>query len=243
LSLFNRGPENESNLVTYYLGEDDLHPKIQGAFEWFKEDVLPFFHNDCQDKIMLAGGALRSLFTDTSIRDYDVYADINTIEKLSDNHYAVLASKHGGWTRISNTARSYTYKRMFFNPLEQKIDHSLVNFIKTPYVTPQSVIETFDFTVCMCAITKDQITYHPDYFVDLATRVLRVNSLEDPLSTLWRVQKYNKLGYTMSQEEMWKTVEAVHDLGTLPRIVDEGEKTKASLKENVMTLEEVFRSS
>lgn len=230
-----------TDLITYYKSED-MHPRLAGAFDWFDENVLQYIGAGAnKDNVILAGGALRSYFTDTPVRDYDIYGILDQL------NIGVTFGPHlsqGDWGLVSETDLSWTYRRLSYDPLSSAIDKRAFNIIKKPAITPQAVIQMYDFTVCMCAITNEMITYHPDYFTDLATKALRINNPDDNLATLWRLQKYVKLGYTIGREDLWKIAESIHDLNDLPRIIKETEdKSRISLKENVKTLAEVFRSS
>lgn len=238
MGLFNRTNPVESNLVTYYKEDHPLHPQFKNAFDWYAEEVLAHVSPDWHDDFVLAGGALRSHFTKTPVRDHDIYFNAKALGKFIENNTAALVNGHV-WSRVSETEQSWTYKKLDYDGAGQKMIDITFNIMKQSYESREAVINRFDYTVCMCAIQKGAITHHPDYFVDLSTKSLRINNPEDALSTLWRLQKYVKMGYTIEREDLWELVESIHELNALPSVIS-GEKS--NLK-NVKTLEEIFRSS
>lgn len=238
MGLFNRTDPVESNLVTYYKEEDGLHPQFKNAFDWFAENVLTHVADGWQEDFVLAGGALRSYFTSTPVRDFDIYLNAKALGQFTNNYTDALKMSHS-WTKMSDTDLSWTYKKLDYNTEKQRLDDITFNIMKQSYESREEVISRFDYTVCMCAIQKGAITHHPDYFTDLATRSLRANNLEDALSSMWRLQKYIKLGYTIDRDDMWELAEAIHELNVLPTLV----KTKDDKAHNTKTLEEIFRAS
>lgn len=243
MGIFNRTDQTESNLITCYKGEDGLHPQFKNAFDWYEETVLTHIVDGWHDEVILAGGALRSYFTSTPVRDFDIYLNEKTLKQFTDNFSSGLKLSHS-WAKISDTELSWTYRKMDYDTATQELLNVTFNIMKRPYASREEVINPFDFTVCMCAIQKDALTYHPDYFIDLVTKSLRVNNPEDALSSLWRTQKYGKMGYSISREDLWELTESIHELNALPTIVTiTDDKAKHSLKTSVKTLEEIFRSS
>lgn len=226
---FSFGSNKVSDMMeTYYKDEDGLHPRLSAAFDWAQKEVFDMIDDD--EHVILAGGALRSFFTDTPVRDFDIYS---LGKEVSNSKYT-----SSGYARESKTERSEVWKRVYAETGGVRL--STFNIITDKiYNSPQEVISNFDFTVCMCAITPEQITYHPDYFLDLTTKKLRLNDPSDILSSFWRLQKYNKLGYTMDREELWSMIEQVHDLPNLPQI-----KVNSSSPATTTTpLTDIFRSS
>lgn len=235
---------SKPNYQTYYATEDDLHPRLVAAFEWYHKFLDECIGATYSDQVTLAGGALRSFFTDTPVRDYDLYCSPNAIASATDIFPDLLRSYSAPWTKTSDTNFSFTYKRMAYDPANAKFMDNALNIMKQPYTSMEDVIDRFDFTVCMCAISEGAIVFHPDYFTDLATRQIRINNPEDPMASMWRIQKYIKLGYSIDRKELYKLCEELHELEKFPTLVkDEKEKNLRSLKETPKTLEEIFRSS
>lgn len=230
--------------MTYYKDEDGLHPRLNDAFKWWDEISTRYISTTYRDQAVLAGGALRSFFTETPVRDYDIYLTPAGLTGLTAQFNDFFQASNSGWAKTSETDISYTFTKLDYDPTNQKIDDAKFNINKKPFTTHDSVIDSYDFTVCMCAISPSAVVYHPDYFIDLSTRRLRVHNPGDPFSSLWRLQKYIKMGYTIDRTELWKMAEGIHQVETLPAIVDKKEdKYRRALKENAKTLEEIFRSS
>lgn len=246
MGLFSKGSgalSDDRSLITFYAEEDNLHPQIKAAFDWYNDFLLKNIEQTYRDnQVVLAGGALRSFFTQTPVRDYDLYVTPDVSNKFKTNSVSDILVGYQ-WSLISETTLSWLYRKLEYDEKNQQLTNIDINLIKKPYITLDDVINNFDYTVCMCAISNSTIVYHPDYFTDLATRQLRVNNPSDPLSSLWRMQKYIKLGYSINREDLWSLTEEIHE-ADLPRLVKtQEEKQKISLKENVKTLNEVFRSS
>jgi len=64
------------------------------------------------------------------------------------------------------------------------------------FASLKDAIAAFDFTVCCAAVSLEDVFVHEFFFDDLAGRRLAINSLPFPLSTLERMQRYIKKGYT-----------------------------------------------
>lgn len=77
------------------------------------------------------------------------------------------------------------------------INKKRFELIKIFFPTPTATIQEFDFTVCCCAVDIKDVYMHEDFFADLAGRRLVVNKLPFPLSTLQRLQKYIRKGYSI----------------------------------------------
>lgn len=233
------------DMVTYYRGED-IHPALEKVFEWADINVFRYLPEETTP--ILAGGALRAYFTGTPARDYDIY--FPTQAKYAKCVGGLYAPK---WRKLeSNTKEStvYQFSQVGIDHSDAKIPMLHIgtyNFIHRKfYDTPADVIAAYDFVACMCGVSKDQISFHPDYFIDLQTRTLRINNIEDPLNTLWRVQKYNGYGFKMDQENMFRLVESIHDMPNMPNVsvaVPEQSTAATQASESVVTLADVFRSS
>lgn len=221
------------SFVTYYHNEDDLNPVLRDAMTWANEGVFSWL-GKVEKPVTLAGGALRSYFLNTPVKDYDLYSsktDLGNDLKRRDYH----------WSIIQDTDRSSLYRRPQLTP--KGIQTQNVNIINNKSDDPTMIIDSYDFTVCMCAITKEKddlwITYHPDYFLDLTGRKLRIHNPENMMNTIWRVQKYIKYGFELDREEMWKIIEGIHDLPALPVL----RKEEKNEDKQTTTLESLFSGS
>jgi hypothetical protein len=231
--FWNRNPraQHKADFITLYKGED-LHPKIEDAFDWADENVweqfLPGSHDSVRAKTMLAGGALLSHFTNQPVRDFDLYF------RNQKDYEAVVSNIPGTFALVPQTSeRSVTYRRT--ESIHGQMYVRVLNLIKDKFPqSPEDLISEYDFTVTMCAMTHESIVYHPQYFMDVATRALRVYNPENATSTLYRMQKYIQRGYSIDQENMHKLLEAVQERETLPNIyTPEDQKLDAQVMSNL----------
>lgn len=206
-----------SEILTYYRGEENLNPKIEEAFKWYDEKIGAHFIATgvkADPFVILAGGALRSFFMNQAVRDYDLY--FRSQERLID---AQNRFQYHPWLKIATPSKtSMVFQKSALDP-KGGLDFKTVNIITNKYYEhPRDVIDTYDFTVCMCALNSEEISFHPDYFTDLATKQLRIHKLDEPLQTMWRILKYERYGFEISKEELWRVIEAVHSMPTIPNI-------------------------
>jgi hypothetical protein len=106
------------------------------------------------------------------------------------------------------------------NVLKVKYKGRVYDVIKKYFPSCQETIKQFDFTVCCAGVDNRQVYTHQTFFIDLAKRQLMINELPFPLSTLWRLQKYIKKGYTICSGETMKLGKAI---GALQTNTPEGE--------------------
>ena len=77
---------------------------------------------------------------------------------------------------------------------------------------PMDTIARFDFTISMLATDGNDLYYGNNTLKDLQDRKLVINTIVNPLSTLKRVLKHYKKGYTMSAEETKKLYTSLNNL-------------------------------
>lgn len=84
--------------------------------------------------------------------------------------------------------------------------------IKIYFSTPEETINAFDFTVCCCAVSFNNVYFHETFFIDLSKRRLVINKLPYPISTLQRLQKYIKKGYTICNGGILEIAKAINKI-------------------------------
>lgn len=229
------------DFLTYYRDEEQ-HPRLVEARAWYKDNVLSQILPAWHGEMTLAGGALRSFFTGTKVRDYDLYVSNDMLKVMKSNPRSIFQDNlQYRWKQIAESKYSYVWRLIHYDPVKRDFCDVTFNIIKGGCIDPEQILDGFDLTVCMCAITEDRMVYHPDYFLDLTAKTLRVHSLEDPIGILWRIQKYNGLDYKISKQDLWRVVTALHELDKLPTLYTPEETSME--EETTMTLEQIFRSS
>jgi hypothetical protein len=171
--------------TTYYVDEIKGGP-LKDTLDWGNETLFKWLTAD--SVCWIAGGALRSKFSGQKPADIDLYfPNVGELNKAGNVLY-----QHG-------------YSPTFENDNTKTITDGKTTFdlVKRYYSSLEQTIASFDFTVSACGIDKDSITYHDDYFIDLATKRLNLTGeMVNPAGTLLRMQKYIKYGFTMDVEDM-----------------------------------------
>jgi len=148
----------------------------------------------------VAGGAILSAVTKTEPADYDIYpksrkAAIDNIFYLMDEESCfILNISDRAVTLKSNIAK---------NTLDERVIVQVMMFDE--FKTSDQIFEFFDFTVCMGAWDCDSKEYifHPDFFVDVASKTLRFNpKTRYPLNSMMRIGKYRAKGFVLPSSEM-----------------------------------------
>ena len=157
-----------------------------------------------EHKCILAGGAITSIFSGNSIKDYDIY--FQDEEKL-ELFKAILWSQNRVKTAFGDTASILCRTD---NAVTVSINNKTFQFIILEELVssyPIDIIEHFDFTVCMGTfdfLTKD-FYFGKNFFRHLAQRSLVYNINSNyPFASLYRVIKYLKKGFKISGIEMLK---------------------------------------
>lgn len=181
------------------------------CINYFNKKILNELNDVCTTWI--AGGALRDYFSYGYIKsDIDLYfpnekemnkclkyftevnADIDETFTVNTN------SKRGKIIYENENVVSITYRNM------------QLDIVKRYFKTPENAIKEFDFTVSCAAVDREKVYFHETFFIDLAKKALVINKLPHPISTLWRMQKYIKKGFTICKGGLLEIVEAIQKL-------------------------------
>ena len=146
----------------------------------------------------IAGGILRDYFSDMPMKsDCDIYfPNVEEFNKAK-NH---LLSNGGKIIWESENGMKVTYKGNTFD------------LVKIFRPNPTATIARFDFTISMFATDGRDLFYGNNSLKDLQDRKLVINNIINPLSTLKRVLKHYKKGFTMSAEETKKLYASLNSL-------------------------------
>lgn len=177
-----------------------------------------------ENHAIIAGGALRAVFNDKPIKDYDLYftkfSHMNTV--LNDFKSDPEIEK------IVETETAVTFK---------KGDIVLQVIKKMELIVPdmETLIAMFDYTVCMAAydIANDILCMDDDFLKHNCQKRLVFNpATKYPIASLIRMQKYvNKYGYKISGIELAKIGLSINKL----RI-----ETYADLKNQLLGIDTLF---
>jgi len=146
----------------------------------------------------IAGGALRDYFLNKPLKsDCDIFfPSISEFNKAKN----YLISKGAKIIWESENGMKVTYKGNTFD------------LIKIFMLNPMATISRFDFTVSMLATDGKDIYLGDRSLKDLQDRKLVINTIVNPLSTLKRVLKHYRKGFTMSAEETKKLYTSLNNL-------------------------------
>lgn len=134
----------------------------------------------------LAGGACRTMLTNEPVVDFDIF--FASEEDAKDMEEWLMSQKGACEIYRCKAGELITIQmRMFKIQLIKKTYHPSI----------EDLMERFDFTICRFGM--DLGTYMLHYTradeEDLFNKILRVNSLQYPVASLHRVQKYIAKGY------------------------------------------------
>jgi hypothetical protein len=139
--------------------------------------------------VWLAGGAIRSLFDNTEIEDYDLFF---SDYRLYIDTFARLISIHGFEIKfICPEGKLITLK----NKAGVKVQLITAQF----YQSEVQLINTFDFSVTQFATDGETIFVGSTSIQDAENKVLRLENLSYPVATINRLFKYKKKGYNIGE--------------------------------------------
>lgn len=159
-----------------------LPEQVAECMDKFKKNVFDIIPGN----FYVAGGALRDWF--------DGGKTANDID--------LFFSGQADFDNAINTLKGLGGKVIFETPNAIKVSYKGKSYDLVRarwYNQAEDIVNSFDFTVCAIALTKEplSLTCHDDFFIDLTTRRLKINSIPFPIDTLRRLQKYIKKGFTI----------------------------------------------
>ena len=146
----------------------------------------------------IAGGVLRDYFSGKPLKsDCDIFFP-NIEEFNKAKNYFI--SNRGKVIWESENGMKVVYKGNTFDLIK----------IFTP--NPMATIGRFDFTISMFATDGNDIYYGNNSLKNLQDKKLVINGITNPLSTLKRVLKHYRMGFTMSADETKKLYTSLNNL-------------------------------
>lgn len=161
------------------------------------------------NKIIIAGGYLRSRITGEKVQDIDLFAPNKDDAYRFALQYA-LASAFGAEPDDEDRAFAEAMIHATDNAYTVKGSWPTVQVIhRWTFDDPVAAIESFDFTIAKAAIWYDGAAWdsvcHPEYYADLAAKRLVYTSPireEEPGGSLLRVLKFYQRGYRIPMESL-----------------------------------------
>ena len=176
-----------------------------------------FFKLLGERKAFVAGGAISCLFTDRQINDFDIFFPDGEGVAAAQAYLNRVSNWHHEYT--SSLADSFTNTKPIEiqDPCEYGktivVGNVKIQLVTAFYGDAKDIFNTFDFHCCMGAFqfADNEFVFDPFFFNDNMTRTLRYNyeGAVNPLTSLFRVDKYKKYGYTLPTNELMKIVFAI----------------------------------
>jgi len=148
----------------------------------------------------LAGGSLRRLF-DGSNKESDFDLFFSSELQLQDYKCSLL--DNGGTVQYENDLNV----TMMVAPMECK--PFKVQLIKFYFESPEKVLEWFDFTICQYLTDKETLMLGDYTLYDTGRKHLRLNTLHHAVSSVRRMLKYGRQGYTVCDGTIQELLEKV----------------------------------
>lgn len=154
-------------------------------------------YNPHSEYTYLAGGALRRLITGEKLdSDWDFFFKTKNAADVFTFH---LFSQPKLYTIISNERRPMNTTIQFvLNSTNQEFKFQLIDF--RYYENVSEVLDSFDFTLCMFGIEKDNLFYADTAMTDIRDKKLVPNKITYPISSTRRILKYAKDGYRLDTD-------------------------------------------
>lgn len=177
------------------------------SYEFEKKKLMNLIDEDLykilkNEKCIIAGGAITSLFTRNEINDLDVY--------FRNEESLIRALKY----MLGNASPvAHTDKATLFSRHQTIVPVQFIHF--KFFESAQEIFDTFDFTVCMGAydLSKEEFVFDNRFFQHNAQRMLQFNhNTAYPIVSALRLQKYEDKGYTISKSEFLKIMLTINNL-------------------------------
>jgi hypothetical protein len=193
LAPLTKKPPIETFLYRQYTCLEEGTPWRVNQVILHMQEILSHFPDA---RLVVAGGALLSLFRGETPVDYDLFP------RTSPDHVAakhvIQTTLHGRLLRATKWAELWA------------TDIGRLDLITTPFETPIHVLDDFDFTICQAAV-DDRETFWcaSEYWEHVAQRVLVLHNIETPLATLRRIGKFTPRGFAMPKSELRRLIYAI----------------------------------
>lgn len=163
-------------------------------------------------QVVLAGGALTSVFSRQPIRDYDFYFT-NAREAYAVMGFYQQLADMGQVTQVDDTEQATTFKDVANRGTQNT--YQMIHLPETFCTQPFDLIAQFDFTICQAALdlATGKFVFGAEFLYHLAQRRLVFNpKCRFPICALHRVQKFTRRGFQLAGVEAIKIALAIQAL-------------------------------
>lgn len=126
------------------------------------------------DGVYLCGGAIRSIYLDKPVKDYDLFF---TKEEALKNALKLAMDNRG-----------------IFTPYTITIENVQLIYKKI-YKTPNDILDDFDFHNVMTAYNPGEFVVDKYFKESNDNRIVEINCITKPIKSLERLVKYKKMGF------------------------------------------------
>lgn len=142
-----------------------------------------------KDGPWIGGGALRRVLIGQGLEsDFDFFfRDADQLSAFTEGLERL------GLAKVKETPHHVQY-RGYLAAITRQVDIQCIRFMY--YADAASVVDSFDFTICQFAFDGETLTTGEFSLWDLGRKRLAVHKITYPVSTLRRVLKYTRQGFT-----------------------------------------------
>lgn len=189
------------------LKDSSCHTKIKDSYRLEKiKKELPNCIEEINDELpdgsslVLAGGAIRSLFSNSPINDYDLYL---VTDNLDDEKYGELI-----FTIVDELSSCGSFVSCTDKSLMVNHSGNMINFVFfKKFTSVQEIFDSFDFSCVMGGyhIKEERFYLSNNFLLDNISKIIKFNTNTSyPIMSLLRVKKYVDRGFYISRNEMLK---------------------------------------
>lgn len=179
----------------------------------------------CNNRVFIAGGAIRAVFANEQISDYDVYF------RNESDRKNFLCDCEDDLEKVFESNNAITFKTK-----DGKITIQAIILDELLSDSANGIFNEFDFSICMGAydFLSKEFVLHEKFLEHLSSRELFYNiNSKYPIASMARMRKYLKKGYRISGVEIIKLALRINNLKM---------KTFSDLKEQLEGIDTMFLS-
>ena len=197
-NFFQRSDVKFESMPLEALGNDLWKRRLGGIIPYLPEGAY------------IAGGFMRSIVAgeEDITGDIDFFFDGSAafeqmVQNLCKPMSGMMTDVFGGYKPEVDLMvakhNSKAYRLINFLPPNGKPPIQLIKLIW--FDGPEHVIDSFDLTIVQFVTDGKRLYYNPQAFVDVEAGRLRLHRSQSPITTLNRLLKYEKKGYSADPEE------------------------------------------